>query len=258
MSFFRKLQIKIRNRWNDFNFKKTFLLILFWLSIGSFFIAGFIDGIVNEIAYTDVTGFRYMGPVYLVCSVIPIASLILGIHYRKKGYLCKKNIIGGAIMTFFMLMFTLMGFTSYYTFKDNYSVDYSYVNDLEKVINFEFPDNGKIIVDSNFNFDYGDYTIISISNVIFNNDNEINEFNDKIKNSDMWTEQNSSYLKMLEPDFFVQGDDDNELYHMVYIKDLNTYNTVPTVSGVYHTYYFKYSMSESKLTIYEYNLEFTV
>lgn len=252
MSFFRKLKIKIMNRWRDNKFKKNFLLVLFWLSILSIYGASYLDGFISGKS-DDITGFKYTGFIFLIFSFIPIMSLVLGVYYRKKGYLCKKNIVGGAIMSLIMLMATFSAFFSYYVVKDKYSDDYSYLDNLESIINFEFPDNGDILVDTSFNFNIDDYNILSHTTVTFNNEEEISMFNNSISNSNNWVTKNSSYLKMLEPTFFVSESD----YYMVYINDLNLYNTVPTNSGTYHMYYLEYKEAESKLNIYEYYLNFS-
>lgn len=253
MSFWRKIQIKVRNRWNDYNFKRIFLLVLFWLSIVSVYLASYLDAFINGMI-DDITGVKTTGPIYLVFSIIPILSFSLGIYYRKNGYLCKKNIIGGIIMTVIMVMASLTGFFTYFNVKDSFFDDYSYVNDLEDIIKFELPDTGDIFTDKGFNFNKDGYKLISSSEITFSDKEEIKKFNDSIKNSDIWVSNNSSYLKMLEPVFFVSDSD----YYMVYIKDLNIYNMAPSNSGSYYTYYLEYDIEESKLMVYEYYLSFSI
>lgn len=252
MSFFRKLKIKFMNRWRDNKFKKRFLLILFWLSILSIYMASYLDGFVSS-KIDDITGFKYTGHIFLLFSSIPIMSLIMGIYYKRIGYLCKKNIIGGAIMSLIMIMATFSGFFSYYTVKDKYFDDYSYLTDLESIVNFDFPDNGDILIDKAFNFEMDDYNILAHTTVTFSNKDEINKFNNAVGNSSNWIGKKSSYQKMLEPTFFTSQSD----YYMIYIKDLNLYNEVPVNSGIYHMYYLEYNIDEAKLNIYEYNLNFS-
>ena len=256
MSFWRRLQIKINNKWRDTVFKKRLLNMLFWLSIGSIFIVSFLLDFFYEIV-DDVTNYKCEGPIFLIVSIIPLTSIIMGVRYRKRGYSCKKNIIGGSIMFFILIMFSLIGFTTYYGVKDKYSTDYLYVDNLEEVIKFEIPDDGDVVTDKTFNYDFGDYTIISIATVNFNDDKEILEFNDSIKNSEIWVGNNSSYMKMLEPSHFVNDDKDN-MYYMVYMRDVGLYNRAPNVTGNYHTYYLEYDMVESKMVVYEYVLEFSL
>ena len=253
MSFWRKIKIKINNRWNDYDFKKKFLLVLFWLSIVSVYLASYLDAFING-KIDDITGVKTTGPIYQIFSIIPILSVILGIYYRKKGYLCKKNIVGGIIMTIIMLISSLSGFFTYFNVKDSFFDDYSYVNNLEDIIKVEFPDNGEIFTDKSFNFKKDDYELISSSEVTFSNVEEIKKFNDSIKNSNIWVSNNSSYLKMLEPVFFISDSD----YYMVYIMDLNIYNKAPLNSGRYYTYYLEYNVEEAKLIVYEYYLNFSI
>ena len=124
MSFWRKVQIKIHNRWHDNQFKKVFLLLLFWLSIASLFIGVELANFLSQIT-NDLTECKYMW-VLLLFLPIPIASVLLGIKYKKIGYSCKKNIIGGIIMIFFLCIYsyfilecvsiTLFIFSIYHTF----------------------------------------------------------------------------------------------------------------------------------------------
>ena len=141
MSFWRKLKIKVRNRWNDYQFKKNFLLVLFWLSIASLFIGVHLASYLSEIT-NDLTESKYMW-VLLLFLPLPISSIVLGKKYKKLGYPCKKNIIGGIIMSFFLCIYAC--FTIFYfAHKDLLSDDYSYLRQLEEKIKFDFPKDGKI------------------------------------------------------------------------------------------------------------------
>ena len=155
MNFFRKMQIKIRNRWNDNKFKKNFLLWLFILTIACLWFPLFI---LAEFETTPTTFTENMWVFYLFLP-IPILSIILGIKYKKVGYKCTKNIVAGFIIGF--LLFVYGSFTL--LFENSYIEDYSLVNEIEQKINFELPDNGEI---KTINWDdsaMGEIKIISTS-----------------------------------------------------------------------------------------------
>jgi len=254
MSFWRKIQIKLKNRWNDYDNKKIILLVLFWLSIVGLFIGLDLATILSEIT-NDLTEFKYMW-ILLLFLPIPIASVKLGIKYKRMGYHCKKNIIGGSIMIFF---YCLMSYFTIFYFheRDKLFDDYSYLTKLESKINFDFPEDGSIVTDMTMPITTSSYQTIATSRVKFYNQDEIKKLESSIKQSEIWTNSNSSYLQMLQPTFYVPNYNTN-IYYLIYIEDLNIINTLPTSSGTYKTYYFEYNMEKHDFSIYEYYLFFSI
>lgn len=254
MNIWRKLQIKLKNRWNDYNIKKNILLLLFWLSIIGWFIGLKLSAFISDIT-NDLTGFKYMWILFLMLP-IPILSVVLGKKYKKIGYHCKKNIIGGVIM---ILLYIMSGWSTifYISQKDKLLDDYTYLTTLEEKINFDFPDDGNILTNKLTTITTSTYQILAISDVTFNNQEEIKELEESINNSEIWTNSNSSYLQIIKPSFFITEYNPNT-YYSIYIEDLNTFNTVPNKTGNYKTYYLSYNKENKKLDIYEYNLFFNV
>lgn len=249
MNFFRKMQIKIKNRWSDNKFKKNFLLGLFILTIACLWFPLFI---LAEFETTPTSFTENMWVFYLFLP-IPILSIILGIKYKKVGYKCTKNIVAGFIIGFLLTVYGSFPFI----FENSYIEDYSLVNEVEEKINFELPDNGEI---KTINWDesaMGAIKIISTSYIEFSDNDEIEKFVSDIKNSDKWLNKNNTntYFEMLKPDTVMTGFD-GESYDLIYIEDLNTYNTLPTESGIYKVYCLTYDVDNNQMEINYYTFEF--
>ncbi len=254
MSFWRKMKIKIHNRWNDNHFKRTFLLLLFWLSIASLFIGINLSNYLSQIT-NDLTEYKYMW-VLLLFLPIPIASIVFGKKYKKMGYSCKKNIVGGAIMTFLLCIYSY--FTIFYfAHKDYLFDDYSYLTKLEEKIHFDFPKQGKIFTSKLEKIIMPSYQMIATSTVEFHNQEEIRDLEKRIQSSNMWTNYNTTILQSIEPTIYIERDN-NDIYYLIYIENFDTVNEIPPQSGEYKTFCFMYDMNENVLNIYEYYLKFSI
>lgn len=249
MSFFRRLQFKIRNRWHDNNFKKTFLLILFILTIGCLFFPLFL------LSMFETTSLLFLDDmwVFYLFLPIPILSIILGIKYKKIGYRCTKNIVAGCIVGFLLFVYGSFSFG----FPSMYIEDYSLVNEIEQKIGFELPDNGEIKTIEWDESSFGEFKIISTSYIKFTDDDEIYDFSLRVKTSDKWVSKDmaNTYFEMLKPDTILTGVD-GESYDLIYIEDLGTYNTLPTVSGEYKVYCLTYNVDTNEMEINYYDYDF--
>ena len=158
-----------------------------------------------------------------------------------------------------IFLYVMSGWSTifYISQKDKLLDDYTYLTTLEEKINFDFPDDGNILTNKLTTITTSTYQILAISDVTFNNQEEIKELEESIKNSEIWTNSNSSYLQIIKPSFFITENNPN-IYYSIYIEDLNTFNTVPNKTGNYKTYYLSYNKENKKLDIYEYNLFFNV
>ena len=87
MNFFRKMQIKIKNRWSDNKFKKNFLLCLFVLTIACLWFPLFI---LAEFETTPTSFTENMWVFYLFLP-IPILSIILGIITNNSALIPPSN-----------------------------------------------------------------------------------------------------------------------------------------------------------------------
>ena len=71
---------------------------------------------------------------------IPLASLILGVLYKKRGFKTTKNIVVGIIFTVLLTIYGSFPFM----LGGLYSHDFSYVGRIGGEINFILPDKGNI------------------------------------------------------------------------------------------------------------------
>ena len=159
-------------------------------------------------------------------------------------------------MIFFYIIYACFTFM-YFANKDRLLDDYTYLTKLEEKINFDFPNQGKILTDKIHLITNDNYKMIAISTVDFENKKEMETFEQSIKQSNIWTNSKSSYLQIIKPTFYTSTYDIND-YYLIYIDTLNTINTIPTPSGTYKAYYLNYDYLEKKLFIYEYYLFLTL
>lgn len=175
---------------------------------------------------------------------IPMLSIILGIIYRIKGLKCTKNIIAGIIVTGIIL---LEGSVS---FLINDEIDYKNITTYRDVIGITLPSQGKYY---KINWDES-YLLNHKSNyIIFTNPKEEKTFFEELQNSKNWLtkkEISTNIENLLTPATCESVN--QECYYSIYIKELNTHNTLPVQNGVYHIYAMTYSRDKSYLDIEEY------
>lgn len=175
---------------------------------------------------------------------IPVLSIILGIIYRIKGLKCTKNIIAGIIVTGIIL---LEGSVS---FLINDEIDYKNITTYRDVIGITLPSQGKYY---KINWDES-YLLNHKSNyIIFTNPKEEKAFFEELQNSKNWLtkkEISTNIENLLTPATCESVN--QECYYSIYIKELNTHNTLPVQNGVYHIYAMTYSKDKSYLDIEEY------
>ena len=175
---------------------------------------------------------------------IPVLSIILGIIYRIKGLKCTKNIIAGIIVTGIIL---LEGSVS---FLINDEIDYKNITTYRDAIGITLPSQGKYY---KINWDES-YLLNHKSNyIIFTNPKEEKAFFEELQNSKNWLtkkEISTNIENLLTPATCESVN--QECYYSIYIKELNTHNTLPVQNGVYHIYAMTYSKDKSYLDIEEY------
>lgn len=205
-----------KNKNNHNGKMKHVLLSLFILSIVSLFLSLIIIAIL--VANSPLPDFplsmsEYMWIFYLFLP-ISIISIILGIIYLKKGYRCKKNIIGGIIIT---LLLSIYG-SFYFVFGAKISHDYNYLKDLEILTNIDFPDKGYISIEY---YDQGIYDSFAMVKVY--QDEKI-KFEESIKDNDNW-KTNTSFIPSNVIDIYTLTLTKNYDYFIVYNIDNKNYNT---------------------------------
>lgn len=220
------------------------LFLLFIFTILSLFVADSIHDALNSSINPILAQYKDKW-IYLLFMTIPISSIILGIKYKDKGYKCKKNIVGGAIITFFLI-------THVFICCSPFIKDYSKINDYKDILNIELPKEGMLEV-----LDIGKYNPYTSSE-----DQRIYVYYDKntnlensLKNSKTWelSTKISPELKDLIPKTMTQ---EKSSYISIYNGTTNEYNKLPTEKGVYKIYVMKYYLDDKTLEIHQYDYNY--
>lgn len=223
---------------------KIGLIVLFVLTIISIWASMFLILLTPQKENVPLPlTFNYTYVAYYLLP-IPVLSIILGIIYRIKGLKCTKNIIAGIIVTGIIL---LEGSVSFLT---NDEIDYKNITTYQDVIGITLPSQGKYY---KINWDES-YLLNHKSNyIIFTNPKEEKAFFEELQNSKNWLtkkEISTNIENLLTPATCESVN--QECYYSIYIKELNTHNTLPVQNGVYHIYAMTYSKDKSYLDIEEY------
>lgn len=227
---------------------KIWLNILFVLTLLSIYLASV--SISYLIKFTNPHGFNFTKN-YWVCWLwlpLPILSIVLGFKYTRIGIKCNKNIIGGFIMCFMLIMYG-----SFYFFP-TYSEEYTKIENYKEIIKAELPATGELEIQdwgTYFDNDKTDYTII---NAYYDNEDTSNLVS-SIENSSYWilSTEIESVLKLFIPSTLIS---DTDAYYSIYNKTLNEYNSLPTISGNYEIYAMKYDKSIKQLEIHNFKYSY--
>ena len=223
---------------------KIGLIVLFVLTIISIWASMFLILLTPQKENVPLPlTFNYTYVAYYLLP-IPVLSIILGIIYRIKGLKCTKNIIAGIIVTGIIL---LEGSVS---FLINDEIDYKNITTYRDAIGITLPSQGKYY---KINWDES-YLLNHKSNyIIFTNPKEEKAFFEELQNSKNWLtkkEISTNIENLLTPATCESVN--QECYYSIYIKELNTHNTLPVQNGVYHIYAMTYSRDKYYLDIEEY------
>ena len=223
---------------------KIGLIVLFVLTIISIWASMFLILLTPQKENVPLPlTFNYTYVAYYLLP-IPVLSIILGIIYRIKGLKCTKNIIAGIIVTGIIL---LEGSVSFLT---NDEIDYKNITTYRDAIGITLPSQGKYY---KINWDES-YLLNHKSNyIIFTNPKEEKAFFEELQNSKNWLtkkEISTNIENLLTPATCESVN--QECYYSIYIKELNTHNTLPVQNGVYHIYAMTYARDKSYLDIEEY------
>ncbi len=220
------------------------LVLLFIFTILSIFVANSIHDALNKSINPILAQYKDRW-VYLLFMIIPISSIILGIKYKNKGYKCKKNIVGGAIITFLLIISCPIQHSPFIK-------DYSKINDYKEILNIKLPDKGMLEI-----FDIGRYDpYVSGDNkrIYVYYDKNINLEN-TLKNSETWklSTKISPEVKELMPKTMTQ---EKSSYISIYNGTTKEYNKLPAEKGVYQIYVMKYFLDDKTLEIHQYDYNY--
>ena len=223
-----------------------FMTFLFILTIGSLWGALWLYSVIDEL--NPQHGFNFLKNTWIFwCWLpIPITSIVLGYKYKNKGINCTKNIVGGFIIVFLLLIY------GSFCLMPTFSEDYSKINDYKNYIDANIPSNGELEIHYWGNYIDDDKKEYSIINVYYDKE-DVSNLVSSIENSKNWilSTKIKSELKILLPSEFRAKED---LYYSVYNKTTNEYNVIPEESGIYEIYAMSYDKNKKELIIHKYKL----
>ena len=221
-----------------------FMTFLFILTIGSLWGALWLYSVIDEL--NPQHGFNFLKNTWIFwCWLpIPITSIVLGYKYKNKGINCTKNIVGGFIIVFLLLIY------GSFCLMPTFSEDYSKINDYRNYIDANIPSNGELEIHYWGNYFDDDKKEYSIINVYYDKE-DVSNLVSSIENSKNWilSTKIKSELKILLPSEFRAKED---LYYSVYNKTTNEYNVIPEESGIYEIYAMSYDKNKKELIIHKY------
>lgn len=230
------------------NLIKNGMIILFIITIaslwGALYSVALIDGSISQ------HGFDFVRNMWVLwCWLpIPILSIILGFKFKNAGFKCTKNIVGGFIIGFLLLIYG--SFCMFPTFSE----DYSKINQYKEIIDVALPNNGTLEIQdwgTYFDEDKTEYTIINA----YYDKEDVRKLVENIENSENWvlSKKIKSELKIFVPS---QLRSDDDAYYSIYNKTTNQYNTLPESSGNYEVYAMKYDKSDKHLEIHKFKISY--
>ena len=179
---------------------------------------------------------------------IPVLSIILGFKYKNAGFKCTKNIVGGFIIGFLMLIY------GSFCLMPTFEQDYNKIDAYKNYIDAPLPNNGELEIQNwgtYFDEDKTNYTIINV----YYDKEDVNDLINSIENSNnlILSKEIKSELKILIPS---QLKSDFDAYYSIYNKTTNEYNTLPTIAGNYEIYAMKYDKSDKHLEIHKFDYNY--
>lgn len=235
----------VKKKYNP-DFIKKSMIILFILTIASLW------GALQSVALIDKIipqhGFNFTKNMWVFwCWLpIPILSIILGNKYKKAGFKCTKNIVGGFIIGFLLLIYG--SFCMFPTFSE----DYNKINNYKEIIDAELPNNGVLEIQDWGTYFDEDKTNYTIMNAYYDKE-DVKELVGSIENNKNWilSKEIKSELRVLVPSTLRS---DADAYYSIYNKTTNQYNVIPETSGNYEIYAMKYDKSDKHLEIHKFKI----
>ncbi len=216
---------------------KSLLLIAFIASITSIWLALML--VVFSVETSPLPDFpfamvEHMWKFFLIIP-IPLASVILGLIYIRKGYKCKKNIIAGIIMTVLLSVFGT--FTSY--FSTLISHDMQYIYKLSETTNLNIPGSSYISIAYDYQTEGDSLAMVKIDDDIM--------YTSIIKDNLNWKED-TSFIPSSISNLFILSLTSNYEYYSIYNVTNSTYNTFDG-----NLIFMAYDIDTNILFIYCYN-----
>lgn len=235
-------QIERRSRHPDI--VNTGMMVLFILTLVSQVGALYSAELIQKLHPQHGFNFTKNMWVFWCWIPIPLFSILLGIKYKKAGFPCMKNIVGGFIIGLELLCFGA------FCLIPSFSQDYNEIDVYRNIIDADLPENGELEIwedVSNIDEDKTEYVVINA----YYDDEDVTGLVNSIENSHNWilSKEIKSELKIFLPMEFLSGD---EVYYSIYNKTMDQYNMMPEVPGNYEIYAMRYDNSIKQLEIHQY------
>ena len=214
--------------------------ILFILSLCSIFLGLVIVGVsannapIPEDPYSMIENMWKM----LLVTPIPLCSMIFGIVLTIKHFKCKRNIIGGAIMTILLAIYGSFSFVF-----EKPSHDIADLNNIAASLNISFPDEGYVSISNEVSKTNENQTINTTFYARFNDKNAMIM---NINSNENWKD-NIDFIPANTVPVTYTTLTANFDYYLVYNVTKKEYNNISNSNEKNEFWYLSYSSSSNLL-----------
>lgn len=201
---------------------------------------------------SDIINF-YIGSslIFYLFNILPILSIIWGMKNKSKFIIVLSIIF---LLLSIWQIFLLRGFG--YSINKNKVDNYMITDMISKDIDFILPKKGTVIeiydiLSCNNKNIIKLYNDTSDENALILDRKDARQFVNTIKKSDKWVSRLDKTNKSLV-EGIVKKNNNKNIYHLIYIKETNSFNKIPYEKGEYNVYYLRYEVKSRMLRIYKY------
>ena len=201
---------------------------------------------------SDIINF-YIGSslIFYLFNILPILSIIWGMKNKSKFIIVLSVIF---LLLSIWQIFLLRGFG--YSINKNKVDNYMITDMISKDIDFILPKKGTVIeiydiLSCNNKNIIKLYNDTSDENALILDRKDARQFVNTIKKSDKWVSRLDKTNKSLV-EGIVKKNNNKNIYHLIYIKETNSFNKIPYEKGEYNVYYLRYEVKSRMLRIYKY------
>ena len=189
--------------------------------------------------------------VFFLFLPIPIASIVLGFYLKKKGYKYKKNVIVGVIMATVLCLYGSFTFI----FADVYSHSEEPILNVEKILDIDIPKHSRI---NTQDWTTGTQSalrgyIYSTSDIYFD-DAAVEDFENNLSRDTKWISDIPTDMIGITSYFCDYQTSD---YYIIYNKDTNEFNQLPSDGGTYMFINILYNTESNTMKLVEYEITYT-
>ena len=211
-------------------------LVLFIASFASIVIALILVAVLSQINHATFSNMWVFYPV----AIIPIFSFIFGIVMLASGHKGIKNIIAGAIMTFFLCIYGMFGFLFPETDNDTYYLK------AQELTGVELPEYSRVV-----------YTVLTEETHVYLGKNVADTFEEGLENDTRWLKGVPTSMQGLLPPNHAISAGTTYDYCIFYNINDGTSNTLPSKDGTQNFISILYDSDNDRFLIIEYEIEYT-